>query len=180
MEQEAGNAAFLYQIAASQMMQTNSGDRAIDRDTFRQWYGNPIETLPLEKVRPAIARFEQSFRLLEAAARREQCMWEYPARKEGFPYVSPLLNEYRTLSRLAILKARLETHDGDFDAAFNTLHYGLAMARGVGDGPNLVQHLVGLGMASETLRQVAGLIQDPAAPNLYWCEHTADPAGERS
>jgi len=168
IEQELGNAAFLYQIAVAQMMQTNSGDWAINRDTLRQWYNDPIESLPLEKVRPAIARFEQSFRLLEAAAQREQCTWEYPIRKEGFAYVSPLLNEYRTLSRLVAMKAKLEIHDGDMDTALKTLRSGVSLARGVGAGPNFVQHLVGVAMAASMLRQIDGLIQQPEAPNLYW------------
>jgi hypothetical protein len=168
LEQEPGNAAFLYQTAVGQMMQTNSGDWAIDRDTLRQWYRDPVESLPLEKVRPVIARFEQSFRLLEAAARREYCTWEYPIRKEGFPYMNPLLNEYRTVSRLLAVKAKLEIHDGDIDAALKTMYTGFALARDLGDGPHFVQHLVGVSMAAGMLGQIEGLIQAPEAPNLYW------------
>jgi len=168
LEQESDNAALLYQTAVGQMMQTNTGDWAIDSDTLHQWYRDPIESLPLEKVRPAIARFEQSFRLLQEAARRQQCTWEYPIRKEGFAYVSPLLNEYRTLSRLVAMKAKLEIHDGDMDTALKTLRSGISLARGVGAGPDYIQHLVGISMAAGTLRQLEGWIQRPNAPNLYW------------
>jgi hypothetical protein len=167
-EHEPGNAAFLYQTAVGQMMQANSGDGAIDRDTLRRWHTDPIEKLPVEKVRRAVGRFEQSFRLLETAARRERCTWEYPVRKEGFPYVNPFLSEYRTLSRLVALKAKLEIHDGDLIAALGTLRCGVALARDVGDGPNLIQHLVGLSMAAGMLRQIEGFIERPDAPNLYW------------
>ncbi len=168
LDQEAGNAAFLYQTAVGQMMQTNSGDQAIDRDTLSQWYREPIESLPLEKVRRAIARFKQSFRLLETAICRQRCTWEYPIRRESVPYVSPLLNEYRTLSRLIAIKAKLEMHDGDMDAALKTIRMGISLARDVGAGPNYIQHLVGLGMAAGTVRQLEGWIQRPNAPNLYW------------
>jgi len=168
LEQEPGDAAVLYQTAVGQMMQTNTGDWAIDRDSLYQWYRDPIESLPLEKVRPAIARFEQSFRLLEEAARRQRCTWEYPIRKKGFAYVSPLLNEYRTLSRLVAIKAKLEIHDGDLDAALKTLRSGIAMARGVGAGSDYIQHLVGISMAAGTFGQLEGWIQKPDAPNLYW------------
>lgn len=167
-ELEPGNAALLYQTAVGQMMQANAGDRAIDRDTLRQWYRDPIESLPLEEVRPAVAGFEQTFRLLEAAARCEHCTWEYPMREDGFPYMNPLLNEYRTLSRLVSVKARLEIHDGDLDAALKTLHSGFALARNLGNGPNFVQHLVGVAMAVGVLRPIEELIQSPEAPNLYW------------
>lgn len=168
LEQERGNAAFLYQTAVGQMMQMNSGDQAIDGDTLKKWLDDPIENLDLGKVRPAIARFEPTFRLLEAAAGRERCTWEYPIRQEGFQYMSPLLTEYRTLFRLVAVKARLEIHDGDFDAALNTLRCVILFARGVGDGPNLIQHLVGVSMAAGTLRQIEAWIEQPGAPNLYW------------
>jgi len=168
LEQEPGDAAVLYQTAVGQMMQTNSGDWAIDRDALRQWYNDPIESLPLEKVRPAIARFEQSFRLLQEAVRRQRCTWEYPIRKKGFAYVSPLLNEYRTLSRLVAIKAKLEIHDGDIDTALKTLRAGISLARGVGAGPDYIQHLVGISMAAGTFRQLEGWIQRPDTPNLYW------------
>ncbi len=168
LDQEAGNAAFLYQTAVGQMMQTNSGDQAIDRDTLSQWYREPIESLPLEKVRRAIARFEQSFRLLETAIRRQRCTWEYPIRKGSIPYVSPLLNEYRTLSRLIAIRAKLEMHGGDMDAALKTMRMGISLARDVGAGPDYIQHLVGLGMAAGTVRQLEGWVQSPNAPNLYW------------
>jgi len=168
VEQEPGNAAFLYQTAVGQMMQANSGEDAIDGDTLRQWVEDPVEELPLEKVRPAIARFEQSFRLLEAAARRDRCTWEYPTREGGVPYVNPLLNEYRTLSRLVVVKAKLEIHGGNVDAALGTLRCGIIMARNLGDGPNFIQHLVGVSMAAGTLRQIDAFVQKPEAPNLYW------------
>lgn len=168
VEQEPGNAAFLYQTAVAQMMQANSGEDAIDGNTLRQWFDGPIEELPLEKVRPAIARFEQSFRLLEAAARRDRCVWEYPTREGGVPYVNPLLNEYRTLSRLVAVKAKLDIHDGNVDAALGTLRCGILMARNLGDGPNFIQHMVGVAMAAGTLRQLDAFVQKPQAPNLYW------------
>jgi len=168
VEQEPGNAAFLYQTAVAQMMQTNSGDDAIDADTLRQWFDGPMEELPVEKVQSAIARFEQSFALLEAAARRGQCTWEYPIREGGVPYVSPLLGEFRTLFRLVAVKARLEIHAGDFDAAFDTLRSGIIMARNVGNGLDFVQHLVGVAMAAGALRQLDAFVQKPQAPNLYW------------
>ncbi len=172
LDQEAGNAAFLYQIVVAQMMQTNSGNEALDGDTLNQWYRDPVEDLPLEKVRGAITRFEHTFRLLQTAVRRQECTWEYPIRKEGVPYVSPLLNEYRMLTRLVAIKAKLEMHDGEMAAALKTLQAGMSLARDVGAGPNYVQHLVGLAMAAQTVRQLEGWIQKPDAPNLYWALST--------
>ncbi len=168
LEQEPGNAAFLYQTATGQMMQVNSGDHAVDRDTLRRWLDDPIESLDLEKARTAIARFEPAFRLLDAAARLRSCTWEYPMRAGSVPYVSPLLNEYRTLFRLAAVKARLEIHDRDFDAALRTLRSIILFGRRLGDGPNFIQHLIGLAIAGGSIAQIETWIQQPGAPNLYW------------
>lgn len=168
MEQRPGNGALLYQTAVAQSMETNSGPHALDADTLRQWYDSPTAELPLDEVRATIDRFEQTFHYLALAARSETCAWEYPAREKGLQYTMPQLGQYRTLFRLLALKGRLEVHDGDFDAALKTLRTGFCMAQDVGGGPSMIQHLVGIGIATGIVRQVEALVQTAGAPNLYW------------
>lgn len=167
-EQRPRNGALLYQTAISQMMETNSGDYAIDRDTLREWQDGPVAGLPLEEVRSAIRRFERTFRYLDAAAQCERCTWEYPVREDALHYVMPHLGEYRTLSRLLSLKARLEAHDGDFDKAMKTLRSGISLGRDLGSGSSFVQHLVGVYVAAAAIGEIAGSIQQTETPNLYW------------
>ncbi len=168
MEQRPGNAALLYQTAVAQLLETNSGPFALDRDTLVQWYDSPIEELPLDDVRAAVGRFEQTFRHLEMASRCETCTWEHPNPEEGFGYMVPQLGQYRTLFRLLALKARLEAHDGDVETALKTLRTGFVMARDIGGGPSLIQHLVGIAIAASMAHQVEALIQMPETPNVYW------------
>jgi len=168
MEQRPGNAALLYQTAIGQVLEANQGEDAIDRDTLNHWYSSPPETLPVEDVRAAISRFRSAFRNLETAARCERCTWEYPIREEGFTYMMPQLGEYRTLSRLLCLKARLEIRDGALDQALTTLRSGVSMARNLGGGPSIIQHLVGVAVAAGMAREIEGWIQAARAPNLYW------------
>jgi hypothetical protein len=168
MEQSPGNAALLYQTAIGQMLEANRAEGAIDRDTLSHWYNSPPETLPVEEVRTALSRFRSAFRSLEMAARCERCTWEYPIREEGFTYMMPQLGEYRTLSRLLCLKARLEIHDGDLDQALATLRSGVSMARDLGGGPSIIQHLVGVSIAAGMAREIEGWVQAARAPNLYW------------
>jgi hypothetical protein len=168
MEQRPGNGALLYQMAIAQLLETNAGPPTLDRDTLVQWYDSPIESLPLTEVRAAIGRFKQTFDYLEMASRCETCAWEHPVREDGFQYMMPQLGQYRTLFRLLALKARLEIHDGDFEAALKTLRMGFSMARDVGGGPSLIQHLVGIGVTAGLAHQVETLIQTTGAPNLYW------------
>ncbi len=168
MEQRSGNAALLYQTAVGLMLEANQGDGATDRDTLNHWYNSPPETLPVEDVRTAISRFGLTFRNLETAAKCERCTWEYPIREEGFAYMMPQLGEYRTLSRLLCLKARLEIRDGALDQALTTLRSGVSMARDLGGGPSIIQHLVGVAIAAGMAREIEGWVQTANAPNLYW------------
>jgi hypothetical protein len=58
--------------------------------------------------------------------------------------------------------------DGHYDRALYTLQTGFALARHVSDAPTLIQSLVGTAIAAVMLAQLAELIQQPGAPNLYW------------
>jgi hypothetical protein len=167
-QQRPRNAALLYQTAVSQMMQTNSGKYGIDSDTLRQWRDSPLEHLSVEDVQAALARFRYTFQYLDAAAQCERCTWEYPVREDALQYVMPQLGEYRRLSWLLCVKARLEAHAGDFDAALKTLRNGISLGRDLGAGPSFVQHLVGVAIAATTAREIEGVIQEAEAPNLYW------------
>lgn len=168
MEQSSGNAALLYQTAVGLMLEANRVEDAIDRDTLNRWYSSPPETLPVEDVRAALSRFRSAFRNLETAARCERCTWEYPIREEGFTYTMPQLVEYRGLSRLLCLKARIEIRDGDMDQALTTLRSGVSMARDLGGGPSIIQHLVGVSIAAGMASEIIGWVQAADAPNLYW------------
>lgn len=167
-EQRPQNGALLYQTAISQLMEINSGEHAIDRDTLREWDSSPLEILPTQTVRKAIGRFERVFRYVDAAARCERCTWEYPVREDALRYVMPQLGEYRTLCRLLGLKARLAAGEGDFEGALGTLRSGFSMGRDLGGGACFVQHLVGIAIAAEMVSETAALIQEAEAPNLYW------------
>ena len=167
-QQRPRNAALLYHTAISQMMSTNSGKYGIDSDTLRQWHDSSVEILPVEDVRAALARFRYTFQYLDAGAQSERCTWEYPVREDALHYVMPQLGEYRSLSRLLNIKARLEAHEGDFDKALKTLGNGISLGRDLGAGPSFVQHLVGVAVAATTAREIEGVIQEAGAPNLYW------------
>jgi len=167
-EQRPRNAALLYHTAVSQMMYTNSGKYGIDRDTLYKWHRSAVGDLPVEEVRAAIARFRHTFQYLDAGAQSERCTWEYPVREDALHYVMPQLGEYRALARLVSIKARLEAHEGDFGAALKTLRSGICLGRDLGAGPSFVQHLVGVGVAAITAREIEGVIQETEAPNLYW------------
>jgi hypothetical protein len=167
MEQRSGNGALLYQTALSLVPEIKRKYPGLD-DKVEAWYDSPLDKLPQDEVRETIARFERPIHGLELAGRCERCTWEYATREEGLRSAMPAWGDLRILLRVLALKARLELADGKVDEAIETLRISLSAARDLGDGPFVVQNLVGVGSAGRVLREVEQFIQSPTAPNLYW------------
>lgn len=106
----------------------------------------------------------------DRAARRQYCEWEFTPRlrEEGIGILLPELQTFRVYAQMLAVRARLEMADGRFDQAARSFQTGFALARHVGDGPTLIQSLVGIAIGSLTLDQVETWIQQPGTPNLYW------------
>lgn len=168
MEQRPGNGALLYERALSLVTKISGEYPDFDADTLSTWVGSPLDKLPLAKVRQAISVFEPALHHLDLAGRREDCTWEYPIREEGFRTEWPALGGFRTLARLLRLKARLQAADGEMEEAVDTLRIGMSAARNLGQGPLVVQNLVGIAIAAQLVQEAAMMIQHPQAPNLYW------------
>jgi len=168
MQQRYGNAAMLYETAVSLLNRAKSDLPDFDEKELRRWQDASLDEIPLEKVRKMIAKFEGAIHYVDLASRSEYCMWDYPVREEGIRCVMPTLAGFRTLARLLVVKARLQAHDGGIDEAIQTLRIGISMGRDVGDGPFLVQGLVGIAVNALMFKEVQQLIETPDAPNLYW------------
>jgi hypothetical protein len=168
MEQRPGNGALLYNTALALTTEVKGKHPEIDEARLEEWLKSPPDKPPRQEVREAIAAFEQAIHSLDLAGRCEQCLWECPTRDEGLRCAMPPTGGFRTLMSILMLKARLEMADGDVDAAMGTLRTALSMARGIGNGPFVIQNLIGISVASRVLREIEELVQIPATPNLYW------------
>jgi hypothetical protein len=133
-----------------------------------QWQGVSLEDLPLDTVRTQLSWFDKVFHYLDLASQTEECRWEHPVREEGFRSEMPDLASFRTLARLLVLKARLTLMDGDINAALQTIRIGITMGRQVGQGPFVVQHIVGVSLAHRMTLEIERMIQMVDSPNLYW------------
>jgi hypothetical protein len=80
----------------------------------------------------------------------------------------PSLSTYRSLVFALSVKLRLEIADGKVDEALRTLRSGLAMARGIAEGPTLIQDLVGIAISALMFKNVGEFMALPDFPNLYW------------
>jgi hypothetical protein len=108
-------------------------------------------------------------RYAKLASRREWCRWDFSIRTEGINALLSPLAPQRNIARLLALQIRLDISEGRFDQALDNLQTGYAMARHVGgDGPTLIQNLVGVAIADLMSKQLEYWIDTPGSPNLYW------------
>jgi hypothetical protein len=163
-ELKNANAAVLYHSAAAQCPE-NGEAKLFDK--IDQWRDMPVEQWPRDEVTAALGQFRACFRLLELASVRNHCEWDMPI-EEGFSMLMPSLSTYRRIAFALSLKLRLEIAEGQVDEAMTTLTSGLAMARGIGEGPTLIQDLVGIAIGAMMFKHMGEFMAMPDAPNLYW------------
>ena len=177
-----GNAAIFYHRAierlievryrqqlAAEKAKTSRKQLAADEESVQAWLTQPLATLPREAVRKHLERYANSLRETELGARREFCDWELQRRDEGFRLMLFDMQETRDLSRLLVLKTRLEIAEGRIDSAIHWLQTGLALGRHVGEhSSTLIQSLIAASITMKMAVPLEDLIQAPGAPNLYW------------
>ena len=145
----------------AQAVQSLPGD--FKEEQIRQWLGSPPNALPLDEVQAALQRLGPALKLVEQAAQCSQCNW--PA--ATLPAMPVNVREYRTLAQALALKARFEMAHGRYDQAASAIRTGLVAAKQIGEGPMLVQGLVGVAIGALTFRQVEEFVQGAVAPNIY-------------
>jgi hypothetical protein len=128
----------------------------------------PLKDVPRQNLNWVLN--SSMLREVDRAARREYVDWELAerVRREGIMVLLPDIQGLREMGQLLSLRARLEIAQGNHDKAVYTLQTGLALARHTGEGPLLIQALVAIAIAQQTLDRLEELIQQPGAPNFYW------------
>jgi hypothetical protein len=166
-EKEPGNAVQLYYRAFSPEWWSNVRQRAVMEKV------NQAAETPIAELKNSDLRWLTTFHALrevDRAARREYCDWDLARRlkEDGISLLIPDVQAMREFATFLVVRARLEMAEGRLDKAAYTLRTGFALGRHVGDGPTLVQALVGVAIASRMVAQVEDLMRQPGAPNLYW------------
>src|SRR5262245_19614048 len=162
-----GNAALLYQRAHAPEWFARFR-RDPDYDKYNDWLELPLEKFPRSKAEGLLPK--QALDEVDLAARRSYCDWELVdrLRKDGLSLLIPDVQALREYGSLLHLRARIELLDEKFDKAVYTLQSGYALGRHAGDGPTLIQSLVGVAIVGMMNKGVEDFIQRPGAPNLYW------------
>ncbi len=74
----------------------------------------------------------------------------------------------RLQAPILVLKARVEMAEGRFADAIRTLETGYSFSQQAGDGPFLINCLVGVACESICTECLTEMMEQPGAPNLYW------------
>jgi hypothetical protein len=134
-----------------------------------QWSTMPLDELRQSNEAATMIGGRSVFYYLEEAARCETCDWQLPIRRETFYFILlPEVQETRSFARLLVARARWQIAHGKFDDALRTFQTANALARNVGQGPTVINGLVGNAIASMMFDQMELLVQQPDSPNLYW------------
>ncbi len=156
-----GNAATFYTKAIKAL------PKDLDMYPVWGWLKTPLQDLPRGQAQMVMTRVKATLDLLHQGARCRSCKWprftpEATASGEA---------EYRHLTCLLCIKARLEITRGQYDEALDTIRTGLAVSKHVGEAPSIMQGRIGVSMASVSLLPLEDLAQAKNAPNLYRAFH---------
>jgi hypothetical protein len=130
----------------------------INTEQISQWGNTPPDKLPRKQVEKTLQRFKASLALVEQAARCKKCEWAEEDKN---------LNSYRNLAYVLALQARLKIAEGKYDEAIGVMQTGLTMGNHIGQGPAIIQGMVGVAISALMLKQVEEFVQLPDAPSLY-------------
>ncbi|SIO60487.1 hypothetical protein SAMN05444166_6410 [Singulisphaera sp. GP187] len=137
----------------------------------KDWSNLPLAQFPVAEARKYLDPWGNVFKQLKFAARRQSCRWNYTLseqREEVIELGLSDLQEMRNWARLQAIKVRLEIAEHNYDEAVQSMETGIAFGRHVGEGPVLINTLVGVACAQLMLSGVEELIAQPDSPNLYW------------
>ena len=163
-----GNAALGYHRAIEMVLEGIRNRSNEDGEKLLRWQQVPLKDLPRDEVREYLARFGRTtFDEIDLAARRERCDWGNTSRL-SYELRIPEIHNARELGRLVALRARLAVAEGKSDEAVEAIQTGLALARHVGDGPMIIQSLVGTAIAHLMFQPLEDLIEASGTPSLYW------------
>jgi hypothetical protein len=163
-----GDAAPIYLRLTSEISREKLRDLG---EKTQAWLALPLDQFPVDSARVLVDLWRPQLKQIEFGARRRSCEWNYSIPEETEHIIEISLAEAQVMriwARLVALKARLEIADNNLPKAARTIEEGLSFSRQVGDGPFLINMLVGVRAALEMLDRVDDLVGQPGAPNLYW------------
>jgi hypothetical protein len=135
-----------------------------DSEQVSDWCNLPPEKLPQEQANEVLQQCMESLRLVARAVKCKECNW--PDWKPGDDPVN--FKGYRELDFVIRLWARMEISRRQYDGAVIAMQTGFGMTRHLGQGPTIIQGLVGIAAGELMCEEIEQFIQEKDSPNLYW------------
>lgn len=167
-ERLPGDAAPIYLrlgVSATSEAKHDIGQKSTD------WANLPLAQFPTAEVRKYVDGWGNALAQLQFGARRQTCNWNYtlPEQRESVIEITlPDAQDMRNWIRLQSLKARVEISERQYEQAVESIETGISVGRHTGNGPFLINTLVGVACVQMMLGCAEELIAQPDAPNLYW------------
>jgi len=152
-----GDAAPLYEKAIQLI------PKGFNQKQIQEWFNLPIEQFPQQQAEEVIQKHLESLRLVARAVRCRECHWS--AWEPGTE--PPNLSGYRELAFVIRLWARLEISRGQYKNAVIAFQTAFGMAKHHGQGPTILQTMVGGSIGGMMCRELEQYVQGKDAPNLH-------------
>jgi hypothetical protein len=156
-DQVEGDAVALYEKAVKLI------PKDFNQEQIREWLKLPVEQFPQKQAEQTLQKYLEPLKLTARATRCKECKW--PEWKPGDQPKN--LTEYRKLAYIIELWARLEISQGSYEGAVLAIRTGFETARDLGQGPTIIQGLVGTAIGGIMCREVKQYLQGKDLPNLY-------------
>jgi hypothetical protein len=163
-----GNAAAIYYRSMAAFAENRALLDGINNGTWDLWMTMPLDQLPRADVLAKLSEQQYLLRELDQAARCRDCDWQLAGRPEGIGLLIPEVQKFRAVIRIVVVRARYDLAAGHFPEALEALQSGYALSHHMGRGQTLIHVLVGVAMAMILDKELDEVLQQPAAPNLYW------------
>ncbi len=145
-------------------------------DTFNEnydaWINGPVSGMPVEDVRAFMSQLQKITDEAHDAASQRETNWELDLEELSGPETVQFMlsdfQEFRQLSRLLILDARVAIADGRFDDAIHDLQTNYRLAQDVQEPQLIINSLIGIAITTMGHQTVTQLIDAPNSPNMYW------------
>jgi hypothetical protein len=167
-DQVPGNAATFYYRAEALLVDNGGLVQDIKNGPWSAWAAMPLKDIPLTEIGAKLEALGPVLHEADEAARRGTCDWQISNRPEGIELLLPELQGFRSLANVLAVRTRYEVARGHIPEAVQSLQTGYALARALNEGPTLIHVLVGVAIATVMDVQLETLLQQPAAPNVYW------------
>lgn len=169
-ERVSGNAALHYAKAVLARPAVDKAKVPEEEKKLTAWEEANLDQLPVDDVKKHLQGYATAFRELEHGTRCKTCEWAAaPASgPAALDQTVATQQPLRELARMLSLRVLVELAEKRYDDAVASIRTGLQFGKHVGEGPTLIQMLVGHAVVAVFLKRAEDLSACPGAPSLYW------------